>query len=191
LFIGPLIQILNQPEYAGVGAIVPWIAGFQVISALYFYYGNGIVLAKRTDLLIVPALVQLLTLALGSAALVGTFQLGGIIASKYLSVAVFFGLSVYLSQRVFPMPQRWGVPVAYGVSAAILAAASLSLPTLGLAADIILRLALMTGYVAGALYVATGREGRRGVPEPVRLPAANEQRDVTPDVDLAGTRFDL
>ncbi len=51
VFIGPLLRLIDQPAYLGVEAIVPWLAAVAIIGSFYFYYSNGLFLAKRTGLL--------------------------------------------------------------------------------------------------------------------------------------------
>ena len=108
LFIGPLVRIIGQPEYDGVVDWVPWLAGVAIISSLFYYYANGLFLGNRTELLSVPALVRLAALAITAVVLLPPLQLTGIVISRYVAEVVFLLLSLYLSQRYFPLDHPWG-----------------------------------------------------------------------------------
>jgi O-antigen/teichoic acid export membrane protein len=117
LFIGPVVRLINQPEYYDVVVWVPWLAGINVIVSLYFYYTNGLFLGNRTDLLWLPALVRLVALVVTGVLLLPPLQLTGIVISRYLSELVFLGLSLYLSQKIFHLAHRWNTLIGLGAAA--------------------------------------------------------------------------
>jgi O-antigen/teichoic acid export membrane protein len=107
IFIDPVIRLVGQPAYIGVEAIVPWLVGVQVLSYVTVYFANGITLGKRTELLSIPAAVNLVVMAALSVVLIAPFQLAGIIASRYGAALAFLGVNIYLSQKVFPISHQW------------------------------------------------------------------------------------
>jgi O-antigen/teichoic acid export membrane protein len=121
LFIGPVVRLVDQPQYFAVIGLVPWLAGIQIVSTLYFYYCNGLFLGNRTELLSIPAAVHLTLLAITSVLLIGPFQVAGVIISRYIAAAVFFSFSLYLSQKAFPIPHRWATLLQLGAATVLFA----------------------------------------------------------------------
>jgi O-antigen/teichoic acid export membrane protein len=159
LFVGPLVQWIGQPEYFGVERIVPWLVGVQIVGTLYFYYCNGLFLGRRTGLLTVPALTQVVVLSVASLLLVPTFDLAGLIASRYLGAIAWFALSLYLSQRVFPLDHRWAALVRLAGAATLLAVLGTGLETGSLAADVLTRSVILAAFVGLSFWLVDG--GRR------------------------------
>jgi O-antigen/teichoic acid export membrane protein len=176
LFIGPLLSIIGQAEYFEVAVIVPWLTGIQVLSCLSFYYSNGLFLGKRTELLIVPAVVQVVVLVAASVLLIVPFQTPGIIASRYLSVGSFLVLGLYLSQRVFPIRHHWAIPMALGfVGAAVYALASLEFGS-GLVVEMVVSAIALAAFTSFALLLVI----RRTRPRDTRRPNDDRRTGGTP-----------
>jgi hypothetical protein len=111
LFIGPIVRLMGLAEYFSVVEWVPWLAGAYVIGCLWIYFGNGMLLANRTDLMTIPAGAQLAALTITGILLVPEFQLAGVVGTRYAGAIVLFLSSLYLSRRVFRIEHRWGVLV--------------------------------------------------------------------------------
>ena len=165
LFIGPVVRVIGQPEYFPVVEWVPWLAGAHLIACLWVYFGNGMLLANRTDLLTIPAAAQLAALTATGFLLIPPFQLGGVVATRYAGAIVLFASSLYLSRRVFRIEHRWGVLLALA-GALIVFAASGSLVTASDAAlEIIARAAVwVTFLVVAWAIVVRGRPLRQPSP---------------------------
>jgi O-antigen/teichoic acid export membrane protein len=147
LFVGPLVRWIDQPSYLPVEPLVPWLCAVSILASLYFYYCNGLFFAKRTDLLSVPALVNLVVVVLANVALIPAFQTGGLITSRFLAAAVLLGVTFFLSQRAFPLAHRWS-PVARLAIASIVAA--------GLGQLIVLDLILFEVLVKIVIFICFG-----------------------------------
>lgn len=160
LFIGPLVRIIDQPRYFPVVDWVPWLTGVAVMSYLYVYYANGIVLSQRTDLLWIPATVQLAVMAIAGLALIGPWQMSGLVVSRYASAIVFFAVSVYLSQRLFPQPQRWPKLAAMAAGLAAVGAASPLLVLDDVRVEIAIKVPIWLGYVGFTVWLARGEATR-------------------------------
>ncbi len=105
LYIDDIIQLINRPLYFPVADLVPWVVGFTLISCHYLYYSPGMMLGNRTDLLWIPATLQLIALY----ASIFTFKQVGfveIIIAKYVATLVYFLTSYYLSQRYYCVPYK-------------------------------------------------------------------------------------
>jgi O-antigen/teichoic acid export membrane protein len=159
IFIGPVIHLIGRPAYFDVIGIVPWLAGVQLLLCLPAYYGSGIVLGKRSDLLTIPAGAHVAVIAVLSVLLIGPFQIAGIVASRYGGAIVFVALTLFLSQRVFPMDHRWRVLAQLAIAAIVVSVAghlATSAGGIGLAVGI----GAWLGYLLLAWWIVThGRPG--------------------------------
>jgi O-antigen/teichoic acid export membrane protein len=151
LFIGPLIHVINKPDYFGVVEWVPWLTGVTVLGSLYFYYTNGMFLANRTELLFVPATVQVVMVLISGVWLIAAYQLPGLVASRYLSAGAFFAVSLYLSQKVFPFPHRWAQLIGLGAGAIGLSALGQLLTAVNPYVEALLRVPFAVAF-AGLAY---------------------------------------
>jgi O-antigen/teichoic acid export membrane protein len=177
------VQWIGQPEYFGVERIVPWLVGVQIVGTLYFYYCNGLFLGRRTGLLTVPALTQVVVLSVASLLLVPTFDLAGLIASRYLGAIAWFALSLYLSQRVFPIDHRWAALVRLAGAATLLAVLGTGLETGSLAADLLIRSVILAAFVGLSFWLVDGgrrRPNLRALLRPASEPTPGEADEAQP-----------
>jgi O-antigen/teichoic acid export membrane protein len=156
LLIGPFVRLVNEPAYLPVVTWVPWLVGVAVLNCMYFYYANGLFLGNRTDLLIVPAITQLTVLVVSAMVLLPRYQLGGLVASRYLSGAAFFGLTLYLSQRLYPMHHRWRTLVQLALATVVVAAGGWFLELPNALGDVSAKLVVVAVF-AFAAYRRLGR----------------------------------
>lgn len=157
LFVRDFVRFAGKPEYYPVVDWVPWLAGISVLNILYFYYTNGMFLANKTALLSIPAFANLSALALSGFLLIKEYQLGGLVASRYIAGAVFFSINLYLSQKVFPFPHRWGKLAGLAVLAASFAAAAIMIRWPGAVLDLAFRVILFAVFLASACVIVAGR----------------------------------
>ena len=159
LFIGPLVRFIGQPEYFPVVEWVPWLAGAHLIACLFVYFGNGMLLANRTDLLTIPAAAQLTAMTLTGLLLIPPFQLAGVVATRYAGAIVLFGSSLYLTRRVFRIEHRWAVLLALAGALIVFAAAGSVVTASDPALEIFARAAVWVIFLVVALSIVVG--GRR------------------------------
>lgn len=166
LFIGPVVRLLNLPEYFPVVEWVPWLAGAHLIGCLYVYFGNGMLLANRTDLLTIPAAAQLAAMTLTGLLLIPQFQLAGVVATRYAGAIVLFASSLYLSRRVFRIEHRWAVLLALAAALIVFAASGSVLTASDAILEMIARSAVWATFLVVAWSIVVGRKR-------VRLPGVS------------------
>lgn len=149
LFAGELVHLIGKPEYFPVVQWVPPLTAVSVFSIFYVYYTPGIILSKRTGLLWIPALINLLIMAPFGVWLIPKFQLSGLVLCRLLAVAAVFGVNLYLSEKLYPFPHRWKTLVQMTVLTVMLGALGLSFEQL----DVVPRLAAK--LIIGAVFVVT------------------------------------
>ena len=158
LFIDPVVRFIGQPEYFQVVAWVPWLAGAHLIACLHVYYGNGILLANRTDLMTIPAAAQLAAMTVGGLLLIPPFQLAGVVATRYAGAIALLASGLYLSRKVFRIEHRWGVLVALAGALIAFAVSGSVLSSTEVAIEVIARAAVLATFVAVAwVIVVCGR----------------------------------
>jgi O-antigen/teichoic acid export membrane protein len=156
LFIEPVVRIIDQPEYFPVVEWVPWLAGAYLIACLFVYFGNGMLLANRTDLLTIPAAAQLAAMTVTGFLLIPPFQLAGVVATRYAGAIVLFGSSLYLSRRVFRIEHRWGVLLALAGALIAFAASGSFVTASDAALEIIARSAVWAIFLIVAVSIVVG-----------------------------------
>jgi O-antigen/teichoic acid export membrane protein len=165
LFIGPAVRVINQPAYFPVVEWVPWLAGASLIGCLFVYFGNGLLLANRTDLLTIPAAAQVAAMAVTGILMIPTFQLAGVVATRYAGALVLFGSSLYLSRRVFRIDHRWSVLLALAGTLIVFAVSGSLITASNTAIEIIARAAVWAIFLVVAMWiVAGGKRVRRPGP---------------------------
>jgi O-antigen/teichoic acid export membrane protein len=156
LFIGPVVRIIGQPEYFPVVEWVPWLAGAYLIACLYVYFGNGMLLANRTDLLTIPAAAQLAAMTVTGFLLIPQFQLAGVVATRYAGAIVLLGSSLYLSRRVFRIEHRWAVLLALAGALIAFAASGSFVTASDVALEIIARAVVWAIFLIVAFSIVVG-----------------------------------
>jgi O-antigen/teichoic acid export membrane protein len=156
LFIGPVVRIIDRPEYFPVVQWVPWLAGAYLIVCLFVYFGNGMLLANRTDLLTIPAAAQLAAMTVTGFLLIPPFQLAGVVATRYAGAIVLFGSSLYLSRRVFRIEHRWAMLIALAGALIVFAALGSFASSTDAVLEIIARAAVWAIFLIVALSIVVG-----------------------------------
>jgi O-antigen/teichoic acid export membrane protein len=169
LFIGPVVRIIDQPEYFPVVEWVPWLAGAYLIACLFVYFGNGMLLANRTDLLTIPAAAQLAAMTVAAFLLIPQFQLAGVVVTRYAGAIILFGSSLYLSRRVFRIEHRWAVLLALAGSLIVFAVLGSFVTTSDIRLEIIARAAVWAMFLIVALSIVVGGNRERH-PDPTAAP---------------------
>jgi O-antigen/teichoic acid export membrane protein len=169
LFIGPVVRIIGQPEYLPVVEWVPWLAGAYLIACLFVYFGNGMLLANRTDLLTIPSAAQVAAMTITAFLLIPPFQLAGVVATRYAGAIVLFASSLYLSRRVFRIEHRWGVLLALAGALIVFAALGSFVTSSDTALEIIARAVVWAIFLVVALSILVGGQRVRH-PGPATAP---------------------
>ena len=156
LFIGPVVRLLGLPEYFPVVEWVPWLAGAHLIGCLFVYFGNGMLLANRTDLLTIPAAAQLAAMTVTGLLLIPEFQLAGVVVTRYAGAIVLFASSLYLSRMVFRIEHRWAALLALGAALIVFAASGSALTSSDVFLEIIARSAVWATFLVVAWSIVVG-----------------------------------
>lgn len=106
-FIEDYVTYVGSAEYVPVVNWIPWLIGPVLISTFSIYLAPGLFLAKKTDKTWIPASLQLATVLGTGLLFIPSFQLLGVVASRYLSVLVLLSVNILLSQKYFPMSIPW------------------------------------------------------------------------------------
>lgn len=107
IFIKDFVYYVNRSEYFPVVQWVPWLIGPVLLSSFIIYLAPGLFLAKRTDKIWIPTAAQLLVASTSGLLLIPSFQLVGVVISRYVSVITIFLVYVVLSQKYYPIPIPW------------------------------------------------------------------------------------
>jgi O-antigen/teichoic acid export membrane protein len=148
---------------------VPWLAGAYLIACLDVYFGNGMLLANRTDLLTIPAAAQLAAMTVTGFLLIPPFQLAGVVATRYAGAIVLLGSSLYLSRKVFRIEHRWAVLLALAGALIAFAASGSFVTASDVALEIIARAALWAIFLIVAFSIVVGGKRMRH-PGPAAAP---------------------
>lgn len=120
LFIAEFVEWIDRPAYFPVVRFVPYLVGIAILESLNVYYGQGILLAKRTELLWIPSTAFTIATVIFSLLLIKPFHIWGIIGTNVLGITAFLIASIAISQRVCPIPHKWpSVLLMAGVAVAM------------------------------------------------------------------------
>jgi O-antigen/teichoic acid export membrane protein len=108
IFIDDFIILTNQQTYKQIIDVVPFLAYITLISCLYIYIAPGIVLSKRTKLLIVPVLGHLIILIVIGLLLLPYFGIFGLLITKFVAGTTFLLVSLIISNRVYDWRPQYG-----------------------------------------------------------------------------------
>jgi O-antigen/teichoic acid export membrane protein len=100
LFIDDYVIWTGQEAYVGIINIVPFLCYITLISCLYLYMAPGIILSKKTGLLVFPTLSQIIVLVAVGLLILPRFKIEGILLTKFLAGSVYLIVSLIISNRV-------------------------------------------------------------------------------------------
>ena len=143
LFAPELIYFVGNPAYSAAGPLVLILAPALLLSQMYIF-APGFAVAKRT---VWQMWVSIGSAALGLAAnfwLIPLFGIAGAALATLVSGASFLLLWFLFSQRLYPIPVRWG----------LIALATAGGVGLGLAGQALDDVGLFVGLAAKALIIA-------------------------------------
>ena len=107
LFIDEFVHIINREDYFAIVNYVPFLVSINVISATYIFFTPGLFLSKRTDLMWIPTIIELMSIIIGGYFLIRLFSLYGAILAKFMSSVIFFLVSLFFSNKYYKLPIAW------------------------------------------------------------------------------------
>jgi O-antigen/teichoic acid export membrane protein len=113
------IQYLSNPAYAAAGPLVLLLAPAALLSQMYVF-APGFAVAKRTMTQMWVSMASALSAVAANLVFIQLWGTMGAAIATLIAATVFLGLWFALSQRLYPLPVRWG-----RVTLAILCGASL------------------------------------------------------------------
>ena len=155
LFAPELIYYAGNPAYASAGPLVLLLAPAMFMAQLYVF-APGFAVAKRTVWQMWVSVASALVGILANFLLIPVWGITGAAVATLASSIVFLSLWFALSQRLYPIPVRWGPVAVASVAGALLGAAGnglsygsmfAALLTKGLILAVAVALVLMIGLV--------------------------------------------
>jgi len=153
LFAPELIHYVGNPVYAGAGPLVLLLAPGLLLAQMYVF-APGFAVAKRTVWQMWVSIATAIVAVAANFALIWLWGIFGAAVATLISGAFFLGLWFLLSQRLYPVPVRWGLIALAAGAGALLGAIGANLPQEGRLTALLAKTAL-TG-AAAALVVLTG-----------------------------------
>lgn len=153
LFAPELIHYVGNPAYAGAGPLVLLLAPGLLLAQMYVF-APGFAVAKRTVWQMWVSIGSALIAVTANFAFIHLWGIAGAAFATFLSGAVFLTLWFAFSQRLYPLPVRWGLVALAGAAGGLLGGVGYWLPYDSVA----VALAAKTVIVAAAatLVVITG-----------------------------------
>jgi O-antigen/teichoic acid export membrane protein len=125
VFAREILTVLTTPEYVAGAVVVPFLSAAILLSTMYVF-APGLAIAKRTGFTSVLSIGGAVANTILNFALIPVLGIiGAALATLIANAAVFAGYMV-TSQRIYPVPHRWG-PLALAV---VVAAAAYGVSTL-------------------------------------------------------------
>ena len=106
-FARDIIALAATPEYSRAAAVVPLLAPALLLASMYVF-APGLTIAKRTGAVALLNIGGAVLNTVLNLLLVRPFGIVGAAAATFLSTAGVFAGYVVLSQRLYPIPHRWG-----------------------------------------------------------------------------------
>ena len=122
LFAPELIAFIGNPEYAGAGPLVMILAPGVLLAQMYIF-APGFFIAKKTSHQLYVSIASAVVGIAANYLLVVAWGITGAAFANILASATFLGLWLALTQRLYPIPIRWGrlaVAVAGGTAIAVM-----------------------------------------------------------------------
>ncbi|MHB1195181.1 MAG: lipopolysaccharide biosynthesis protein [Longimicrobiales bacterium] len=107
VFISDFVYFIDRPDYFPIIEYVPIILLPWTLITFFVYFMPGLLVSKRTDLLWIPSLAQLIVVSIFGFLLIPRYNLWGIIVTLYLNHIVFVIVNYILSERHYPLPTQW------------------------------------------------------------------------------------
>jgi O-antigen/teichoic acid export membrane protein len=143
LFIDDLVYWINQSSYFPIVEFVPYLIITALIQTLVVYYGAGIIISKRTELLLIPTTIQALLVIGLSFVLIPTFQIYGIIVSRFIGALIFLLISIIITLRVYPLMYKWVALFGFWITTLAIVGIHQNVGTVGWIQSLLISVGLM------------------------------------------------
>lgn len=144
VFAGDLLALLATSKFAAARAVIPFVVVASFLEALFYIPSKGIYLKRKTQyllpLFLVPAAINVGL----NFALIPSFGMMGAAWSRVVGDAIMVGLTLAVSQRIYPIPYEYGRIGKVVLVAALLGGAGIAVPD----APVLLRVATKLAVVA-------------------------------------------
>lgn len=158
-FAGDLIALLASSRFAAAETVIPFVVVASFLEALFYIPSKGIYLQRKTQyllpLFLVPAAINVGL----NFALIPAFGMMGAAGSRVVGDAIMVGLTVAVSQRLYPIPYQYARIGKVVLAAAILAAAASLVPEAPLLLRVPMKLVLV-GLFPVVFYAMGVRDDR-------------------------------
>lgn len=117
LFAPELIVSLGNPSYADAGPLIIILAPALLLAQMYIF-APGFLIERKTSQQLWVSIASAVVGIVASYALVVRWGIYGAAVANLLASATFIGLWLVLTQRLYPVPLRWGrlgIAVAGGI----------------------------------------------------------------------------
>lgn len=99
VFIKDLLVIINNQNYFSIHYYLPYMVIPSLLQNINLYTSPGIIIKKKTNLILLPTFLNLAFSMLGAFVLIKFFDLYGLIVSQFLSAFLYFYLFHYFSEK--------------------------------------------------------------------------------------------
>lgn len=106
LFARELLVLLTTPAYYGAWMVVPLLVPATVLSGMAMF-APGLSIAKRTGMIALINIVGAILNTLLNLLLIPYLGIEGAALATLITTATVFGLSLYFSQKTYPVPHAW------------------------------------------------------------------------------------
>lgn len=138
---------VNRASYNGIINVVPFLCYITMISCLYVYMAPGIVLSKRTKLLIIPVIAQLVSLVIFSIWLLPRFEIYGLIITKFLSGLTFLTVSLVISNRVYDWRPQYKMIINFLLISVVLLMIRKAIPEMTFLINLMIDLIFIVSFI--------------------------------------------
>ena len=101
LFVDDFVSFTENIKYLPIVDIIPYLTFIFFIGSLNVYLAPGIVMSKKTKLLIYPNIAYFIIILGFGFLLITNYQINGIIFSRFLGQLTFLISSIYLSKKLY------------------------------------------------------------------------------------------
>lgn len=114
MFADEIMRIFTTPPFYGSAAVVPLLAPALVLSGMYVL-APGLAIARRTGWIALVSVGGALLNTILNLLFIPVLGIQGAALATFTGAASMFAAYMILSQRLYPVPHRWG-PLALGTA---------------------------------------------------------------------------
>jgi len=106
-YMKDFVLFTNRPDYLPVIQWIPWLIWAAILQTVNVYFTPGLFLSKRTDLMWIPATIQMVAMLSAGFLLIPHYQMEGAVITRYCSAISFFAISLVMTKKYYPIPVNW------------------------------------------------------------------------------------